>query len=57
LFEMGNAQDLKAKIKEMLQSPSRITEMGQKARKIVEEEYNAELHYQRLKEVYEMACS
>ncbi|MFH1563366.1 MAG: glycosyltransferase family 4 protein [Nitrospirota bacterium] len=57
LFEMGNAQDLRARITEMLQNPSKITEMGQKARKIVEDEYNQEIYYQRLKEVYEMACS
>jgi glycosyltransferase involved in cell wall biosynthesis len=52
LFEMGNAEDLRTKIKEMLSSPSKITEMGQRARKIVEDEYNAEVHCKRLMEAY-----
>jgi glycosyltransferase involved in cell wall biosynthesis len=52
LFEMGNAEDLRTKIKEILSSPSKIIEMGQRARKIVEDEYNAEVHYKRLMEVY-----
>ncbi len=56
LFEMGNAQDLRTRITEMWQNPSKTIEMGQKARKMVEDEYNALVHYQRLKEVYEMAC-
>ena len=52
LFKPGDYQELKEKIDYLLANPSIVSQMGKKARKKVEEEYNAELHYQRLMEVY-----
>ncbi|MEW6417137.1 MAG: glycosyltransferase family 4 protein [Nitrospirota bacterium] len=55
LFEPGNHIQLREKIEALLSLPDKIVEMGRKARQKVEKEYNAELHYQRLMEVYEKA--
>jgi len=52
LFETGDYNELREKIKNLLSNPSLITKMGKDARKRAEEEYNAELHYKRLMEVY-----
>ena len=57
LFEPGNVNDLSEKIRYLFSDTSLIYQMGIKARKKVEEEYNAELHYQRLMEVYNKALS
>lgn len=57
LFEPGNVNDLSEKIRYLFSAPSLIYEMGLKARKMVEEQYNAELHYQQLMEVYNKALS
>jgi len=56
-FEPGNAQDLRAKIKEILTNPDRVVEMGKKARGFVEEELNAQKHYKALMEIYNRAMS
>lgn len=53
LFEPGNAYDLAEKIRCLLSKPELIVKMGKNARKKVEEEYNEEIHYQKLMEVYE----
>src|SRR4030042_4115435 len=52
LFEPGDYNELREKIKNLLSNPSLIVQMGKDARKRTEEEYNAELHYKRLMEVY-----
>jgi len=54
LFEPRNKGDLQSKLRLMMQKPFiEIKEMGQNARKKVEQEYNAKLHYERLMEIYE----
>lgn len=53
LFKPGDYQELREKIKYLLADPSMITGMGKKARSKVEKEYNEEIHYKRLMEVYE----
>lgn len=55
LFRAGNHRELREKIQYLLSNPSLITRMGKAARKRVEEEYKAELHYQKLMEVYKKA--
>jgi glycosyltransferase involved in cell wall biosynthesis len=54
-FEAGSAEDLHFKIKYLINSPEKIVKMGKNARKFVEEELNAEKHYQRLMEIYKEA--
>lgn len=54
-FEPGNAEDLRAKIKELLANPDKIIEMGKNARAFVEEKLNPEAHYQGLMKIYELA--
>ena len=56
LFESGNAIDLKNKLELILGiSDKEIGEMGKAARQKVELQYNAELHYERLMDVYRKA--
>jgi glycosyltransferase involved in cell wall biosynthesis len=58
LFDPGNADDLKEKLELVLSMPdAQISKMGQAARQKVEKEYNAELHYERLMDVYHRALS
>jgi glycosyltransferase involved in cell wall biosynthesis len=57
LFEPGNDKELREKIAYLLTNPSLVIQMGKRARKKVEEEYNAELHYRRLTGVYKNAMS
>lgn len=57
LFEPGNHEDLKEKIDYLLNNALKIVEMGKKARQKVEVGYNSALHYQRLMDVYQRACS
>ncbi len=52
LFETGNAKDLAEKINWLFSKPEKIVEMGKNARRKVEDEYNEEIHYNRLIEVY-----
>lgn len=54
-FETGNAEDLRLKIKYMLENPDRVIEMGKKARIFVEKELSADEHYDRLMEIYHKA--
>ncbi len=56
LFEPGNVDDLREKLELVLSMPDKhISEMGQAARQKVEREYNAELHYERLMDIYHRA--
>ncbi|MCZ2809589.1 MAG: glycosyltransferase family 4 protein [Candidatus Bathyarchaeota archaeon] len=53
LFRGGDVDDLTQKIDYLLDNKNLLAEMGRNARKAVEEEFNADLHYKRLMEVYE----
>lgn len=56
LFESGNELDLKNKMEKILNiSETEISEIGQEARQKVERKFNAELHYERLIEIYQKA--
>ncbi len=57
LFEPGDHEMLQEKIEYLLCNPSLTTQMGKKARQKIEMEYNAEMHYDKLIEVYSKACS
>lgn len=52
LFEAGNSDDLAEKIDWLMNNPSDNIKMGLNARRLVEEEFNQELHYQRLMEIF-----
>lgn len=52
LFRSGDVKDLTQKIEYLLDNKNLISEMGRNARKTVEKEYNANLHYERLMDVY-----
>lgn len=54
-FVPGDSIDLREKISYMINNPDRIIEMGKKGRKFVEEDFDADRHYQRLIEAYQMA--
>jgi len=51
-FEPGDSKDLASKIEYMANNPDEAAEMGEKARAFVEQELNAEKHYQKLMEIY-----
>jgi len=55
LFEMGNPDDLRSKIEYMLNNTDSISQMGRKARRFVEKEFDADKHYQGLMSIYEAA--
>jgi len=57
LFEPGNKQTLREKIRYFVSHPEMIVEMGKNARNKVEAEYNADLYYQRLMDVYKRTFS
>lgn len=58
LYESGNVDDLAEKINEFLGcSNSYIVDMGKAARKNAEENYNPEMHYEKLIDVYQNAIS
>lgn len=52
LFEAGNVDDLAEKIQYLLDNKKLIVEMGRNARKMIEEKYNENIHYNRLMEAY-----
>jgi glycosyltransferase involved in cell wall biosynthesis len=56
-FETGNSDDLCSKIEYMISKPGEVGEMGKKARVFVEEELNAEKHYNGLMELYKKALT
>jgi glycosyltransferase involved in cell wall biosynthesis len=55
LFEPGDAQELQRKIDYLLTHPGQTVEMGRNARRLVEEAYGPERHYEQLMEVYARA--
>ena len=57
LFKAGDHLELREKINVLFSNPSLIIEMGRNARKKVETEYNHEIHYHKLMEVYEKATT
>jgi glycosyltransferase involved in cell wall biosynthesis len=58
LFESADSADLRDKLEFVLSmSPHQITEMGRAARRRIETDYTADLHYRRLMDVYQMALS
>ena len=57
LFKAGNTDELSSKIRCLLNSPAKITEMGKNCREYVETHCNAEPHYRRLMEIYEKAIA
>jgi len=56
-FVSGDVNDLEGKIELMLNNSDRIAEMGKNARAYVEKELNAEVYYERLMEIYQMAIN
>lgn len=52
LFNSGDHIHLKEKIEQLLNNPSLVIQMGKQARRKVEEEYNEEIHYQKLMSIY-----
>ena len=52
LFSPGSTEELAKNIKYLIARPDEIREMGKLARRRVEKEFNPELHYKRLVEVY-----
>jgi glycosyltransferase involved in cell wall biosynthesis len=53
LFNPGDHNDLREKIIFFLNNPHKVSDLGKKARKKLEMEYNAEVHYQKLMEIYQ----
>lgn len=53
LFESGNVDDLAEKLNYLWENPSRCIEMGKAARKKVVKNYNPDLHYQEILQIYE----
>lgn len=54
-FEPANAYDLSEKIEYLSNNPDKAAKMGKNARTFVEQELNAEKHYQKLMEIYKQA--
>ena len=57
LFTPGYHRELREKIVYLLKHPSLVKTMGQKARRLVEQEYNAERHYENLIKIYNRALA
>jgi glycosyltransferase involved in cell wall biosynthesis len=54
LFTPGDTENLAEKIQSLSREQNRIKKMGQNARQTVEQEYNADRHYERLMKIYNM---
>ncbi|MEW6606966.1 MAG: glycosyltransferase family 4 protein [bacterium] len=52
LFEPKNVNDLANKIQYLLENKEIIPTLGKNARRLIEEKYNSQIHYQELMEVY-----
>jgi glycosyltransferase involved in cell wall biosynthesis len=52
IFEPGDAQDLQEKISYLYDKREKIIEMGRAGRRLVEEEFSPQIHYQKLIEIY-----
>ncbi len=57
LFDPGNCSDLAEKIDYLVENKSKIKSMGKEARSYVEEKHSAEVHYQKLMEVYDIVLN
>ncbi len=55
VFESGNLDDLRDKIKHLLRNSGLAIDMGKNARKFVEENFNSEKYYRELMKIYKMA--
>jgi len=53
LFEAGNSDDLAAKLKKLYNSPHLLLEYGKAARRFAEENFSADVHYQKMIARYE----
>ena len=56
-FEAGNAVDLAAKIKWLIEHPDKCRHMGKNARKVFLEKYTAEKNYETLIDIYQKAIN
>jgi len=52
LFESGNVEDLREKIRYLASHPQEVSRMGRNARQIAEELYSPEAYYQKLMYIY-----
>lgn len=57
IHEPGNAVDLRNQLVKLMQNPSEIQRMGRNARRLVLEELNEEVHYNKLLEIYRQASA
>lgn len=55
LYEPGSPDDLAEKIEWLIEHPKERKAMGNRARVLIEEKCNPDLHYKRLMDVYDMA--
>jgi glycosyltransferase involved in cell wall biosynthesis len=55
LFTLGDKDDLREKILELLSEPDSIVSMGRNARKFIERELNPDRHYEKLMKIYNKA--
>ena len=53
IFKTGNKDDLIEKIQYLIKNPEKTVQMGKNGRKIAEVEYNKEIHFKRIKKVYD----
>ena len=53
LVEPGSVRDLEGAIGYLLENPDRASKMGRKARLRVEREFDGEIHYERIMEIYD----
>lgn len=53
IFEPGDKEDMAAAIRYLLNNPDLCKEMGQNARRFVDEEMSPEKHYERLMDIYD----
>jgi len=56
-FTPGDASDLRNKIELLLRNSNSVIDMGKNARRFVEEEFDAENHYNGLMKIYHMAIN
>lgn len=53
IFKTGDKNDLIDKIQYLIENPDRVKTMGINGRKAAESEYNKDIHFQRIKKVYD----
>lgn len=54
-YESGNSEDLKMTISALINKKAEIEQMGLRARRMVEKEFNPEIHYEKLMGIYKQA--